>query len=625
MSRPTPLLSLSFCRTLIPLLGIALLPLPLTAGNQSGPGWQQSKPKAKAKAKSTKSKAAPAPRAAVVPGPALDPVLPSAAAIPVAPQRTAPEEESIQRSIPGTGPLGEDELIRLAIANHAELARRRSEILIARAKAKGAGDWENPELRIGHVWDQDDRLSEPFTEQATERITARESYSSLERQRNLAPEFFPGYGESSLQRTSGSVNTSRYRTIERKVTPGQFRDVVETTVYEQRKASESSLQSTADTRQGVTADSREARSQQTNRRIVERSREVVNHPDEYSRDDEFGLLIRFRIPNPRERKANLEIAAAETARAESDYLIEEDKVVRTVRAMYEDLNMAESVARSTGARRALNEKFRDDIDAANLPGLEDLGADVRLGLGKTIREQREFRSDIARLRQELATLCGLAHPERISVIGKPTRRLVPLESLDVDYLISMAQLHRSDLLDLKARLALAKAELMGAKAAKIPFFTFVDAGWATSQTSGRSGKNEEWAVRAGISLPLFDWIGINKAHLEHETASTTYSQQIEEQTRLIATDIRQAIDRIRAAAKELSVYESDLARVKADSRKSIEQTSVDPIRSRKTRYQTEELVFKFEEDRYEVWSDYYKAVMELERALGTRLERVLSR
>jgi hypothetical protein len=367
MSRSTPLLSLSFRRALIPVLGMALLPLPLTAGNQSGPGWQQSKPKAKA----TKSKPVPASRPAAVPVPALDPVLPSGFAIPVVPQRTAPEEGSIQRSVPGTGPLGEDDIIRLAIANNAELARRRSEILIARAKAKGAGDWENPELRIGYAWDQDERLSEPFTEQATERITAGESYSSLERQRNLAPEFFPGYGESSLQRTSGSVNTSRYRTIERKVTPGQFRDVVETTVYEQRKASGTSLQSNADTIQGVTADRREARSQQTNRRIVERSREVIDHPDDYSRDDELALLIRFRIPNPWERKAKLEIAAAETARAESDYLIEEDKVVRTVRAMYEDLNMAESVARSTGARRALNEKFRDEIDATNLPGLAE--------------------------------------------------------------------------------------------------------------------------------------------------------------------------------------------------------------------------------------------------------------
>ena len=85
MSRSTPLLSLSFRRALIPVLGMALLPLPLTAGNQSGPGWQQSKPKAKA----TKSKPVPASRPAAVPVPALDPVLPSGSAIPVAPQRTA--------------------------------------------------------------------------------------------------------------------------------------------------------------------------------------------------------------------------------------------------------------------------------------------------------------------------------------------------------------------------------------------------------------------------------------------------------------------------------------------------------------------------------------------------------
>ena len=94
MSRSTPLLSLSFCRTLLPLLGMALLPLPLTAGNQSGPGWQQSKPKAKA----TKSKPVPAsrPAAVPVPVPALDPVLPSGSAIPVAPPRTAPEDASIK-------------------------------------------------------------------------------------------------------------------------------------------------------------------------------------------------------------------------------------------------------------------------------------------------------------------------------------------------------------------------------------------------------------------------------------------------------------------------------------------------------------------------------------------------
>ena len=616
MFRPPPFNSAPLLRVLVPVLGLSLIPAAVVqAGNQHGPGWQQGKTKSKPKAA-----AAPRPFGKSDAGaPASSPP------IPAAPRRTAPEEETMQRRIPGNGPLYEDDLIRLAIANNAELARRRAEILIARAKVLGAGDWENPELRIGYAWDHDDRLAEPFIERGTERINASERFSSNESRRNLAGPFEVGEGDSLSERTSGTVRTSRYRTIERRVTPGRYRDVIDTRVYEQRTAQENFGRNISQTSQGATFSSREAGAQNTDRRIVERSREIVNHPDEYSRDDQLAILVRFRVPNPWERRANIELAAAQTARAESDYLIEEDKVVRTVRAMYEDLNMTESLSRSTVARRGINEKFQAEIETANVPGLADLAADIRLGRGKSLRDNRELRSDISRFRQELSTYCGLDRPERIGVIGKPTRRVVPLASLDVDYLVSMAQLHRSDLLDLEARLAVAKAELKVARSAKIPFFTFIDGGWASSTTTGRTGETEEWSVRAGISLPLFDWFGINKAHLEHRTATEAYSKQIEQQRQLIITEIRVAIERIRTADKELKAYDSDLTQIKADARKSIEQTSIDPIRNRKTRYQTEELVYKFEEDRYEVWSDYYKAVMELERALGTRLERVMNR
>ncbi len=619
MPRFSLLPSPALFRLAVPVLALTLLPLPLTAGNQNGPGWQQARTKAKPKTKTPKFEAPPSDK---------NPGLPLSAtqdAVPVSPRRTAPPEDSIQRRIPGTGSLYEDDLIRLAIANNSELARRRAEIHIARAKVKGAGDWENPELRIGYTWDNDDRLREPFVERATERINARERYSSTESQRNLAGEFSPGFGDSQVQRTSGSVNTSRYRTIERRVTPGRYRDVVDTTVYERRNSRETFGQNTSETSQGFTFPSNEAGSQNTNRRIVERSREVINHPDDYSRDDELSLVLRFKIPNPWERRANIEIAAAETARAESDYLIEEDKVIRDVRALYEDLNMSESVARGSLSRRTMQEKFGGEVEAANVPDLADLAADIRLEVGKSIREQRELRSDIARLRQELAAYCGLDRPERIGVIGKPTRRVVAVDSLDMDYLTSMAQLHRSDLLDLQARLAVAKAELMVTKAAKIPFFSFLDAGWATAQTSGRTGENEEWGVRAGITLPIFDWTGLNKAHLEFRTATEIYSRQIEEQRSLIASEIRTAVARIRSASRELGTYDADLTKIKSNAARSIEQTVIDPIKNLKTRYQNEELVSQFEQDRYEVWSDYYKAVMELERALGTRLERVLSR
>lgn len=614
MLRLPPKPATSLCCLMLPLLGFACA-TPVMAGNQQGPGWQQGKPKPKPKPKAK-------PPASREPS---GPAGPSAPAIPLAPPRAVPVEESLQRTIPGNGPLDEDALIRLAIANSPELARRRAQVLIAHAKVKGAGDWQNPELRIGYAWDHDDRIRQPFTERATEQIRASEQFSSTESQTNLAPEFFPGNGESQLQRTSGTLNTSRYRTIERRVTPGRYRDVVETTVYEKRNASERSRQNTTNTAFGTSALTREAGSQNSNRRIVERSREVINHPDDYGRDDQLSFLIRFQLPHPWERRAKIELAAAATARAESDYLIEEDKIVRTVRALYEDLNMGESIARASAARHSSQEKFGNEIEAANHPSLVDLAADIRLEMGKSKRDQREYRSDISRLRQELAGFCGLDRPERIGVIGRPTRRTVNVDSLDVDYLISMAQLHRSDLLDLQARLSVAKAELMGTKAAKIPFATFLDAGWSTAQTDGRSGESEEWSLRLGISLPLFDWIGVNKAHLEHETATTAYSSQIEEQRRLISSEIRTALQRIRSASKEVSAFDSDLSRIKTDAAKSIAQTAIDPVKNLKTRYQNDDLISKFEQDRYEVWSDYYKAVMELERALGTRLEQVLNR
>ena len=606
MSRPEfskPALS----HLVIPLLGLGVLPL--LAGNQSGAAWQQ----AKAKNRPT----AAARPASPTPAPAASPA--------VGARRAAPPEAELPRRIPGSGALREDELIRLAIANHPDLTRRRAELLIARAKVAGAGDWENPELRIGYAWEHDDRLREPFTEYSTERIKIDERFRQSEAQRNLAPEFYPGAGESQLQETSGALQGSRYRTIERRVTPGRYRDVVETTVYERRRASETFNQTTSEASAGGIYNTNEAGSANGERRIVERSRELISHPDDTSRDDQLSVLVRFASPNPLQRRANIEIAAAQTARAESDYLIEEDKVVRTVRALYEDLNMAESVARATRARQALQEKFGGEMEAAQAPVLADLMADIRLEIGKSIRDLREFRSDIARLRQELASYCGLDRPERIAVIGKPTRRVVPLEALDFDYLVKMAQLHRSDLLDLEARLALAQAELKGAKAAKIPFFTFFDAGWATAQTTGRTSDSEEWSLRAGVSLPLFDWIGLNKAHLEHQTATEAYRAEIGNQRQLIASEIRTALDRIRSASRELGAYDADLAGIRKNAEKSVAQTAADPVRNLKTRYQNEDLVSKFEEDRYEVWSDYYKAVMELEHALGARLELVLKR
>lgn len=614
---------------------VVLLAQPAPAGNQSGPGWNQAKPKKKnanaaadgGSQPGSRKKSASQPNAPVHPGPEAPPVKPRKGDPLPPPARPVPQDEELLREAPLTGRLTEDALILMAIANDPELSRRRDEVLISRSKALGAGDWENPELRIGYAWDHDDRLREAFTESIEDRMNSSERYNSTERIQSLSPTVDPSVRESEIRRTSGLERGTRYRTIETKVTPGRYKDIEKTTVYETRRTSQSENQS-RDRRvggiSGINIQDPQSSSQDETRRIVEESTRTIRHPDDYTRDDELSILLRFRLPNFWERRAKIEIAAAETARAESEYLIEEDKVILKVRELYEELTLLENSARSSAGRGAMYQKKQSEFEALKVAELADVTADIRRESGKNRLDQRKYRSGIASVREELAYFCGLNSPDRIQIPDRPVRRMVPVRELDVDYLADIAQLHRSDLLDLQSRHQLAKAELMGAKAMRIPSIAFIDAGWTTSQTTGRTGESEEWGIRAGITLPFFEWTGINKAHKEFEKATEVYSRQIENQQRLIRQEISQAIERIKATSSEMGTFESDFDQVRADSKKSLEELSYDEIKVKKLDFQLSELTSRYEEQRYEVWSDYHKAIMALEQAIGTRLEKVLT-
>src|SRR5690606_33239033 len=111
----------------------------------------------------------------------------------------------------------------------------------------------------------------------------------------------------------------------------------------------------------------------------------------------------------------------------------------------------------------------------------DLRLDVS-GLGLDIRK---IQGDIRQLREELAVLCGLNNPNRIRLPNRLNRRTVNAGNLNVDYLTSLALLHRSDVLDLHARRQLAQAQLKEANALKIPVASFFDVGWARATTERR--------------------------------------------------------------------------------------------------------------------------------------------
>src|SRR5690606_26051042 len=136
--------------------------------------------------------------------------------------------------------------------------------------------------------------------------------------------------------------------------------------------------------------------------------------------------------------------------------------------------------------------------------------------------------------------------------------------------------------------------------------------------------NEEWQVRVAITLPLFDWIGINQTQKEFQTATELYERQIGDRQRLISMQIEQAINRIRRAEQKLALFETELNNLNASAERSLKETAEDLNDNARAKIKIEQLRSQYEEERYESWSEYNRSVLELERALGCRLEKALN-
>jgi outer membrane protein TolC len=564
-------------------------------------------------------------------------LLSAAAAVNPAPQPPqgprVPRAEDIQASLPAQGQLGEQQLILAAIAHRPELERLRGSIKVATAAKRAAGDLENPELRLSYAEDADSRLGVPYTEQETVNITGMESYDaySSTNSTDLTVGQLPDT-QSTAERQSGSVRSNRMRIIERRVTPGATQDVVVEHIYETSSSTSSSAASS--TTQGndgtpYTQYGREGQRSTQSRRLVGTTRRVIQHPDTSGRDNAWGLLLRFRLPHPWERKARIQRAAAEISLAEADYFAEEDKVVRTVRGTFQELSVLSGKLEAQKRRKTSYESYRNWLSQQKNPQLGLELAATRTKVHASQSDIRELEGDVAALRDDLAAYCGISDASRIQP-AMLTRHVADLEKLDAQYLTDIAQLYRSDVMTAKARLAVAQARLKEARSSRIPFASFVDLGYSQMTTLRRSGMNDELFVRVGITLPIWDWAGINKAHKVHEADSESWQRQLIMQRSLIENEVTQAIKRLRTAAAQLDNYEKDLAELQADMQQSKKDAQLatqdvgDLLKVKRIEYEFQDLEQQMQVSRYSSFASYNEALMALEKALGVRLERALT-
>ena len=546
-----------------------------------------------------------------------------------APVTEVPSPEALLAMVPPSGPLGEHELILLAIATSPELERRRVAITAAQAQRMAAFEWENPELRFSYGWQNDDFIGVPFTETAREYQTTSETFAGTSATRSLAPFGELGYGESTVDRDSGRASTRRYREIERRVTPGNGRETIDTRVYEVREDASSNERTRTQSDLFGTATRRDGEQENVQRRLVSRSRETVNSPNWTARD-EFGMLLRFNLPNPIERKALYERAAAEISLAEAEYLAEEDKLVREIRGLYQDLAAMESELAAQQKRREGYREFFGELEKLNQPTFAMDKARARIDMHKAIIDIREAENDVVRLRDWIGSLCGLASPDRIHTGGTAVRRVVNPTALDVSWLTELAMVYRSDVIESRARQAIALARVKEERAARIPFANFVDGGWDRRWNDGRTGNQDQWLVRVAFDIPLFNWLGINKRDKAFAEEAKAWAGQISRQRERIRSEVSLAVRRLRESGAQLEGFEKAVAEQASDAAKAIAELEASTVdindytRPKRMQYEFSDLAQQMEIGRSEARADYNKALMALEDAVGVRIEKILA-
>jgi outer membrane protein TolC len=335
------------------------------------------------------------------------------------------------------------------------------------------------------------------------------------------------------------------------------------------------------------------------------------------------------MPHPWERRARIQRASAEVMLAEGQYLAEEDDVVRAVRALFYDLSLLEGTLATQTKRRESYTTFRTEMESANIPDFAMDAARATGEMAKLLKSMFDNRADIDRTRVRLASLCGLPGTDRIRTGGVIMRRVVDTVTLDPGYLLDIAMLYRSDAVASRARLEIAKANLAQAQAGKIPWVTFFDAGFARQWDERRYGREDEWFFRVGIEIPIFDLAGINQRSREYKKAAAEWEQQMEKQRRRIEVDISLALERLRRAGRAMREVESEVRNMNrmlksdADKVKAAGGGLSDYAKFKRAQYDAEDNMSILQISRYEAYSKYNEALMDLEDVIGVRIEKAL--
>ncbi|MEC9037653.1 MAG: TolC family protein [Verrucomicrobiota bacterium] len=493
--------------------------------------------------------------------------------------------------------VGLSELIALGIKNNPRLISLRGAITIAEAQKKAARDWPDPQIRFRKNWGSNE-IPAPFTETRTESYTQQTSRTVI--------------NEDGQEKKSISEETVN-RNISRTVTEGSDKTVVEERIEENSEENITILPNPEIFEPGGT--------RTDNREMIRNGTETDFHDtNPFADEEDTQLQFRLYVPHPGIRKARLARAEQEVKLARATALNQERDVVIRIREEYEQLQylkaQIELLELEDDAAKSYSETQSKMLSSGliTIDKVEYVGSDGLSVEGAQI----EFNSQ----RDNLAARVGLKDPNRIRITDKLISPSIDLDHTHLEYLIRMSLANRGELTTIRAKEKIAQSALNESRAKKIPWFDYVQAGVGREEEGGqRTG--ESWGIQLAMSVPLFSWLGHESA--VREAAVTSYYSQKGATQKIITGEVVASYENLKRAKKYRDRAQEHALTQKKYNTQFIERVkNTERHKLEKIRFEIAQNTTKITKQRLAAERTYNKALLQLEKALGTSLEKVFS-
>ena len=493
--------------------------------------------------------------------------------------------------------VGLSELIALGIKNNPRLISLRGAITIAEAQKKAARDWPDPQIRFRKNWGSNE-IPAPFTETRTESYTQQVSRTVI--------------NEDGQEKKSISEETVN-RNISRTVTEGSDKTVVEERIEENSEENITILPNPEIFEPGGT--------RTDNREMIRNGTETNFHDtNPFADEEDTQLQFRLYVPHPGIRKARLARAEQEVKLARATALNQERDVVIRIREEYEQLQylkaQIELLELEEDAAKSYSETQSKMLSSGliTIDKVEYVGSDGLSVEGAQI----EFNSQ----RDNLAARVGLKDPNRIRITDKLISPSIDLDHTHLEYLIRMSLANRGELTTIRAKEKIAQSALNESRAKKIPWFDYVQAGVGREEEGGqRTG--ESWGIQLAMSVPLFSWLGHESA--VREAAVTSYYSQKGATQKIITGEVVASYENLKRAKKYRDRAQEHALTQKKYNTQFIERVkNTERHKLEKIRFEIAQNTTKITKQRLAAERTYNKALLQLEKALGTSLEKVFT-